>query len=303
MIDLYLMSPPSAGWALRGRANFRSREAPAVDAAAARREWLALAERIEALGGTVAALWPPSDELTGMPYAAECGHVVASDPGEPPRLLLPRMASPHRRAEKAHWAELARAMGLEPVEIGEGIWEAQGDVAELDGVTMLFFGGRTDRAGMEAAARHFRGELLRVEIREPAFHGNMAVLPIPAAEKLLACPDVIAPGSFAALVERFGRERILDVTEEEIRSYATNGLPIGDVLLAPSLVPARVVELVRGLGLRVELLAMRELCDKAGGASRCLVSHARVDPARVRVPPENRLAAVAARIRAEIGDA
>lgn len=86
------MSPPSRGWALRGRANFRSREAPQVDAARARMEWLALAEAIEARGGTVIALEPPSNDLTGMPYAAECGHVVASanDAG-PPTFLLPRI--------------------------------------------------------------------------------------------------------------------------------------------------------------------------------------------------------------------
>ena len=76
MLDLYLMSPPSPRWTLRGRANFRSREAPPVDAARARREWLALAEAIEAHGGTVVALSPAEDALTGMPYAAECGHIV-----------------------------------------------------------------------------------------------------------------------------------------------------------------------------------------------------------------------------------
>src|SRR5262249_41585782 len=92
MIDLYLMSPPGAGWSLRGRANFRSREAAAVDARAARREWLNLAEAIEARGGTVVALASPSAELTGMPYAAECGHVVASCRDAPPKFLLPRMA-------------------------------------------------------------------------------------------------------------------------------------------------------------------------------------------------------------------
>src|SRR3954463_14435991 len=99
MLDLYLMSPPSPGWALRGRANFRSREAPPVDAARARREWLALAEAIEAHGGTVVALPPPSDELTGMPYAAECGHIVSNVDGAP-IFLLPRMASPHRKPER-----------------------------------------------------------------------------------------------------------------------------------------------------------------------------------------------------------
>ncbi|WP_235880067.1 dimethylarginine dimethylaminohydrolase family protein [Polyangium aurulentum] len=298
MIDLYLMSPPSPGWALRGRANFRSQNAPAVDAAAARREWLALAEAIEARGGTVIALEPPSDELSGMPYAAECGHVIARE-GAPPLFVLPRMAKPHRQGERAHWQPLAEAMGLEVVDPGEGIWEAQGDVAELDGCTLLFHGGRTDRAGMEAAARFFPGETLAIEIREPAFHGNMAVLPLPSVDRMLVCREVLVGEAWDALVRRFGEARLLPVTEAEIREYATNGLPVGDTLLAPSLVPDRVARLVESLGMRVERLPLRELCDKAGGASRCLVSRARVDEKHVRLPEENRLAKVAAAIRGE----
>lgn len=297
MIDLYFMSPPSAGWALRGRANFRSREAEPVDARAARREWLALAEAIEARGGTVVALYPPSDEISGMPYAAECGHVVMS--GGRPRFLLPNMAAAHRRSERVYWEALAERMGLSPTDIGAGTWEAQGDVATFDGATLLFFGGRTDRAGMEAAARFFEGEIVRIEIREPAFHGNMALLPLPAVDRVLACREVIEPSSYEALVARFGAERLIEVSEDEIRRYATNGLPIGRDLLAPSLVPERVVGLVTDAGMRVVSLTMRELCEKAGGASRCLVSIARVPPGLVHLPEDTTLASVRERIERE----
>lgn len=298
-MDLYLMSPPSAGWALRGRANFRSREADQVDARAARREWLTFAQAIEERGGIVAALYPPSDDLTGMPYAAECGHVAMI--GGRPVFLLPRMAAPHRRAERAHWEALAQRMGLSPTDIGAGTWEAQGDVATFGGVTLLFFGGRTDRAGMEAAARYFEGEVLKIEIREPAFHGNMALLPLPAVDRMLVCREVTEPSSYDALVARFGRERILEVTEDEIRRYATNGLPIGSTLLAPHLIPPRVADLVTAAGMEVVTLAMHELCEKAGGASRCLVSIAEVPEGLVHVPEENRLDAIRARIEAEDG--
>lgn len=297
MIDLYFMSPPSAGWALRARANFRSREAEPVDARAARREWLTLAEAIEARGGTVVALYPASDDLTGMPYAAECGHVVTID--RRPALVLPNMASPHRRAERVWWEALAEDMGIATAHVDEGTWEAQGDVATFDGATLLFFGGRTDRAGMEAASRFFEGEVIEVEIREPAFHGNMALLPLPVADRLLACPAVITEASWTRLVERFGAGRIVEVSEEEIRSYATNGLPIGGELLAPSVLPERVERVVTELGLRVVRLPMRELCEKAGGASRCLVSHARVPEVLVRLREEHRLAFVRARIADE----
>jgi N-dimethylarginine dimethylaminohydrolase len=298
MTDLFLMSPPGRAWALRGRANFRSQQAAPVDAREARREWLEFARALESRGAVVVALPSPSDELTGMPYAAECGHVLARE-GAPPLFLLPRMASPHRRSERDYWGPLARRMGMEVVDPGAGIWEAQGDVATFDGATILFHGVRTDRTGMEAAARYFPGEVLRVELREPAFHGNMALLPLPAVDRMLVCPEVIAPPSYELLEQRFGRERLLLVTEEEIRSYATNGLPLGRELLAPSVLPERVRALVEAQGIQVTTLFMRELCEKGGGAARCLVSHARLELERVTIPEENRLTTVAARMEAE----
>jgi N-dimethylarginine dimethylaminohydrolase len=289
--DLYFMSPPGIDWQLRGRANFRSREAAPVDARTARREWLALAEAIERTGATVVVQSPVSG-LTGMPYAAECGHVVGD------RFLLPRMAAPHRKEEAPHWAKLAESIGLRPTDIGGGTWEAQGDVALFDGATILFYGGRTDREGFERARSFFTGETFALEIREPAFHGNMALLPLPAIDRMLVCPDVVANDGVLRLEERFGKERILRVTEDEIKSYATNGLPIGNTLLAPSLVPARVRDLVSSLGMTVELLAMDELCGKAGGASRCLVCHVPNPPSGLTIGDEHRLARFASEIRA-----
>ncbi len=297
-MDLFLMSPPGKAWALRGKANFRSQEAGLVDAREARREWLAFARALESRGAVVVALPSPSPELTGMPYAAECGHVLARA-GAPPLFLLPRMASAHRRAEREHWAPLAQRMGMEVVDPGVGIWEAQGDVATFAGTTLLFHGVRTDRQGMEAAARYFPGEVLRLELREPAFHGNMAVLPLPAVDRMLVCPEGLTPASYASLEQRIGRERLLAVTQEEIRCYATNGLPLGKELLAPSVLPARVRALVEAQGMRVTTFVMRELCEKGGGASRCLVSHARLEPGAVTLPEEYRLAAVGARMEEE----
>jgi N-dimethylarginine dimethylaminohydrolase len=292
---LYLMSPPGPTWHLRGRANFRSETAQPVDAAKARQEWLGLARAIEARGGQVVALPPSDPTLTGLPYAAECGHVLPASRGGKPRFLLPRMRAEHRRGERACWAPLAEALGFEVVDplaqLPDGEhWEAQGDVAECGGVTLLFFGGRTTRAGMEAAAAHFDGEVLRLEIREPAFHGNMALLPVPAIEKLLVCREVMSPASFAALSARFGASALFEVTEQEIRSYATNGLPVGRSLLAPSLAPARVLGWLEQQGMEVVRLHLDELCGKAGGASRCLVSVADVV---ARVPEAYTLSAAA----------
>lgn len=78
---------------------------------------------------------------------------------------------------------------------------------------------------------------------------------------MLVCPDVLVGDSLERLRARFGA-RVIDVSEAEIRSYATNGLPIGDTLLAPSLVPERVRSLVTSLGMNVRLLPIDELCGR-----------------------------------------
>ncbi len=274
--DLFLMSAPGANFRLRGRANFRSEGAEQVDAAGARREWEALRNVIETQGGRVVVL-PSDDELTGLPYAAEAGHPLPARDGERPRFLLPRMAAAHRQGEARLWKPFVEALGFSTIELSEGTWEGQGDVADFRGVSLLFFGGRSSRRGMEGARAHFDGETLVLELEQPAFHGNMALLPLPAADKLLACPDVIVGDGIQRLQKRFGADCIVPVTKDEICAYATNGLPIGDTWIAPSVAPRRVVDLVRGFGISAMLLEMRELCEKAGGASRCLVCRVPAD--------------------------
>lgn len=296
-IDLYLMSPPGPDWRLRGRANFRSEAAAPVDARAAIREWVSLADAIEARSGRVICLVPePGTELTGLPYAAECGHVVERA-GEL-LFLLPTMFAPHRKGERALWRPAAEALGMKPVEL-DGTWEAQGDVAAFHGRTLLFFGGRTDAAGVASAARYFPEDAILLEVRQPAFHGNMAALPLEAAGKLLVCPDVLLGDGLAKLEQAFGAEAIVPVSVDEIRAYATNGLPLGGDVLAPHLVPTRVTDLMKSWNLRVITLPMVELCEKAGGASRCLVSHARVDAAKITIPPALDYRAARARILAD----
>ena len=273
------MSPPSPHWQLRARSNFKSATALQVDTAKARQEWLALADAIEAAGGTVCALRNDDEALTGMPFAAEAGHVVGTT------FLLPRMLHAHRQPERALWKELAEAMGLQLGAPSHGVWEAQGDVALHDGATLLFHGGRTTRDAVSQVRTFFSGELIELDIREPAFHGNMALLPLP--DRVLACRSAFAPASWDMLTARFA---IVEITEPELRLYATNGLEVGKTFLAPSCAPSRVLDLVSASGLTVKTLSMTELCEKAGGASRCLVSVADLDAQRI--PPENRLSRI-----------
>ena len=63
---LFLMSPPRRDWALKGRANFKSRGADGVDATRARDEWARLADAIVDAGGDVVVLPPNDASLTGL---------------------------------------------------------------------------------------------------------------------------------------------------------------------------------------------------------------------------------------------
>jgi len=293
------MSPPHPEWSLRGRANFKSQDAAPVDARAARKEWLALAEGIEALGGTVAVL-PADASLTGLPYAAEAGHPLAPlSAGGKPRFILPRMKVEHRKGERELWKPFVEQLGFETIDLPCGTWEGQGDVGSLGYRTFLFHGGRSDREGAEAARVHFGDDVSFIGIEPPAFHGNMAVLPIPYARVALVCPDTIDENSIAVLEAKIGRDRIHFVSEEEMRYYATNALPIGNTLLAASSIPERTLHVLEHLGMTVKLLDMRELCDKAGGASRCLVCHVAHPPEGLVIPPEWTLTPSRDAIRAE----
>ena len=228
--------------------------------------------------------------LTGLPFAAEAGlPLPALTAGGAPRFLLPRMKPEHRQEEKTRWAPFVRGLGFQTEEVLAGTWEGQGDVARFDDVTLMFFGGRTDREGLEAARHHVSGEVLALEIRSPAFHGNMAVLPLPHAGCLIVCADLVEDDGIALLEARFGRDRMHFVSMEEAKAYATNGLPLGEHVLAPTCTPPRVAQLLAAQGMRVEGLALVELCEKAGGASRCLVCVGEGLGDQVTIPAEARL--------------
>jgi N-dimethylarginine dimethylaminohydrolase len=290
-MDLYFMSPPPRDWSLQGRANFRSKHAAPVDPLRARREWLTLAEGIESLGGTVVVL-PPVPGLSGLPYAAEAGHPLPPlRPGGAPRFLLPKMKPAHRVGERDVWGPFMRTLGFEVIdEPGAFVWEGQGDVAWFERATLLFYGGRTDVAGLHTMRKHFDGELIELSVREPAFHGNMALLALERSRSMLVCADVMHEDSLAMLEARVGRDCLHFVSEEEIQLYATNGLPVSDTVLCPSILPQRVRKLIEREGYKVAEMAMPELCEKAGGASRCLVCVFR-DAPELAIPTENTLAA------------
>lgn len=269
--ELFLMSPPGVEWQLRGRANFRSDAANQVDAKAAFEEWYCLAQEIEKAGGRVVVL--PSDEsMTGLPYCAEAGDSRAPEGEDPrPRFLLPRMWAPHRKREIERWRPFVTRLGFRTVDGDAGHWEGQGDVATFRDQCLLFFGGRTDAEGLAAIRSHFPADALTIEVKQPAFHGNVALLCVDACDCIVVCPDLLVGDSMQKLESRFGADALLPISIDEAKGYATNALPVGSTLIAPTVAPQRVLDALAARGMSIVTLPMRELCEKAGGASRCLV--------------------------------
>lgn len=289
--ELFLMSPPGPNWQLRGRANFRSGDAKQVSAAAAFQEWLSLARAIEDAGGRVLVL-PSEEGMTGLPYCAEAGHALPPEGTDPrPRFLLPRMWAEHRAREREVWQPFVEALGFRVIDGGAGHWEGQGDVGYFRQTAMLFFGGRTDAEGHAAYRSHFPEDALTIEIRQPAFHGNVALLAIDDCDCIVVCPSLLVGDAMEKLEQRFGADALVTISEEEAKGYATNALPLGSRLIAPSIAPGRVLGELETRGMRVVSLTMRELCEKAGGASRCLVC--RIPAALAGLLDSDALAAVA----------
>ena len=269
--ELFLMSPPGPNWQLRGRANFRSGDAKQVCADAAFQEWLSLARAIQDAGGRVLVL-PSDDDMTGLPYCAEAGHALPPEGTDPrPRFLLPRMWAEHRTRERELWQPFVEALGFRAICGATGHWEGQGDVDYFRQTAILFFGGRTNADGLAAYRAHFPEDALTIEIRQPAFHGNVALLAVDDCDCIVVCPSLLVGDAMEKLEQRFGADSLVTISEEEAKGYATNALPLASRLIAPSIAPARVLGELETRDIRVVSLKMRELCEKAGGASRCLV--------------------------------
>lgn len=286
------MSPPPSSWHLLPRNDPRVKDTTLVDPARARIEWLRLARAIEAQGARI-AVQPPDDALVGMPFASEAGQPLPPrSPGGRRRFLLPNMKQDHRKPERPRWASFVERLGFEPVDVAEGFWEGQADVARLGDLTFLFWGVRTDRAGAEAAKKHFDGETMLVELWEPAHHGNIALLPMDKARTVLVCADVVDDDSLALLEVRCGRDRLHFVSADEMHHHAMNVLPIGDAVLAPTVLQPRVRKIIEKHRAKIVELEMQELCDKAHGACRRFVCKVE-DADDVVIPEDLSLAAYA----------
>lgn len=274
------MSPPRRDWALRGRANFKSRTADAVDAEEARREWTALANAIVAAGGEVVVLKPGDPGLTGMIYTAEAGEYFRGPQGDG-HFLLPSMAAAHRQKEATHITVFAEeTLGLNVHRI-QSTWEAQGDAIRSvhpDSIIHTYGVGpdsRTSEVAYQEVAPLLSPQHIQIGfVADPWFHGNTFLQFFRSGQQqvMLVCPEALLPGEYDRLKSFVGDTPVVELTRAESEGYDTNALQVGDTILAPQSFSGKAREAAESLGLSVESMDLGELFSKGGGAPVCLTN-------------------------------
>lgn len=275
----YLMSPPREDWALRGRANFKSRAADSADATLARREWAGLADAIVEAGGDVVVLPAGDASLTGLIYTAEAGEFFRDDRGEP-SFLLPTMAVEHRRGEAEHIGDfITKRLGFGTVCV-DATWEAQGDAIRLgaDAIVHTYGVGpdrRTSRQAYDQVAPKLSSRHIQIGfVADPWFHGNTFLQFFHGADHtvMLVCPEALLEGEYDRLLSFVGDVDVVELTREQSRGYDTNALQVGDTVIAPATFSDTARSVCEQLGLDVVALNLDELFSKGGGAPVCLTN-------------------------------
>ncbi len=282
MPPTFLLSPPRPDWGLRGKANFRSRQASSTDAARARAEWSALADAIVAAGGEVLVCPPnPQANLTGMIYTAEAGEFYRTD-ADKPAFVLPNMAAEHRRAEAAWLARFVEEIGFATTRI-ESTWEAQGDAirgASADQIVHTYGVGpdaRTEEGAYAEVADLLSCEHVQICFdADPWFHGNtfLNVYRAPHASEhlMVVCPDALSDAEYAKLRAFLPEAKVHEISRDESLGYDTNALQVDNTVIAPTTMSEATEGALASIGLGVERLDLGELFVKGGGAPVCLTN-------------------------------
>lgn len=285
MAPVFLMSPPRRDWGLRGKANFRSREAAEADPARARMEWSTLADSVIDAGAEVLVCPPnPRRNLTGLIYTAEAGDAYRTDRGHP-RFVLPNLTPEHRRPE-ANWiGGFFEGLGI-PTEAVRARWEGQGDAIRAVSPNRIIHtwgegvDARTESDAYDEVADCLGDEHIGLQFdADPWFHGNtfLNVYRAPDPDRqppgvVLVCPEALDDRNYQRLLEFVGEAEVVELSREESLGYDTNALQVEETILAPASLSETAARAFRRLGLRVVKIELGELFEKGGGAPVCLTN-------------------------------
>lgn len=258
-----------------------------VDPERALAQWDDLVATLEQAGAAVeriAQLPQTPDMVYAMNYGLVDGdHVVVTN-----------FRHDERRAEAEAaewWFGEAGLRTTRMADANSGAFEA-GD-AFLFGDTLLVADGpRTDRTAHAALARALGVRVTPVGITHPAlYHLDLSFCPLDRTRA------IVAPGAWdaagRAAVDALVPEPLV-IDEEEAFTFCANSVVVGDVVVMPAGVPARVARQLEAWDFTVATVDVSEL-HKGGGSVRCMTlpldtvfDDARVDAPDADALPEQR---------------
>ena len=247
-----------------------------VDTEHALTQWDALAATLELAGATVERI----EQLPGAPdmvYAMNYGfvdddHVAISHF---------RFAERSAEADAAEWwfGELGYRTSR-VADAGVGAFEA-GDAFLFGDSLVVAAGPRTDLAAHRYLADVFGVRVASVGVVHPAlYHLDLSFCPLDQTKA------IVAPSAFDATGWRTVRALVpepLVISDEEAFTFCANSVVVGDVVIMPAGVPARVARRLEAWGFSVETVDVSEL-HKGGGSIRCMTLPLDTSLAAARLP-------------------
>ncbi len=246
-----------------------------VDPDRALAQWDTLVVTLETAGAEVERI----SQLPGNPdmvYAMNYGLVD----GDHVALTNFRYDERRAEAEAAEW--WFGEAGLRTTRVGDagvGAFEA-GDAFLYGGSLVVAAGPRTDLAAHAVLSRELGVRVASVPVVHPAlYHLDLSFCPLDETRA------IVAPTAWDAIGRRTVRDLVPDplvIDEDEAFTFCANSVVVGDVVVMPAGVPARVARQLETWGFSVAVVDVSEL-HKGGGSIRCMTLplDTRLDSARV----------------------
>ena len=244
------------------------------DPALAMHEWRTLVATIERLGGRVDVI-PQRDDSPDMVYAMNLGLGIVrpQDSAQPGRsVVLSHMRFPQRRHEGESAQPWFAEHGYSTTYVGRdgvGAHFESGDAFPWRGELLVGYGPRTDELALKHLATDLGVAVRGFRIVHPAmYHFDLVFCPLDERRAIVA-PSALDAASAEALLDLVPEPLVL-TEEENLASFASNSIVIGDTIVMPGC-PDRVREQLEDWGFTVELVDVTEF-HKGGGSIRCMTN-------------------------------
>jgi N-dimethylarginine dimethylaminohydrolase len=262
-IDRLLLCPPTyydIEYSINPWMNIRNK----VDHANAERQWLALCERLAALGVRLEFI-DPVPGLPDMTFAGDCGIVRGNE------FILSNFKHPERQGEAAYYLRWLEGHGYKTHVLAPHlVFEGLGDVVYFDDDVFLGYGVRSSEAAIAEVQTIFPDLRVagRLNLADPAFFHLALAIAYIAKDTVLYYPDAFDLPSREVI--RANTRKAYAVSECDAKEFfVCNNIVIGETILMDDCTDLLGRELAED-GFEVIKCDMSEF-KKSGGSLRCLV--------------------------------